>query len=180
MSGAALRKRRAERDDAVALVRAGEASPLPVPAAFAGLAEPPAGVQAVEAWAAGLNLRAAVAAEVADEESAPRVAYVIGYCRELGRLTVKAARSEKGMKLRRLRLGESDTLDPNVPPLDDPVGAVAWAYHRLARLAYEAAASPDWVADPRAAASAKALAGAGFLPCNSELKELAERVKKAG
>lgn len=180
LSGAALRKRRAERDDHVALVRTGEASALPVPAAFADVQPPPVGVAAVEAWAAGLNLRAALAAETADDETAPRVAFVVGLCRELGRLSVKAGRSEKALKLRRLRLGESDALNLNVPPTDDPVAAVAWAYARLARLAFEAAASPSWVADPRQVAAAKALAGAGFLPCNGALKDVAERVKKAG
>lgn len=180
LCGNDFRKRRAERDDRVALVRSGKAAELPVPEAFVGLTEPPVGVSAVEAWASGLNLRAAVAAEVADEKTGPRIAFVIGICRELGRLSVKAARSEKALKLRRLRLGESDALDPNIPPLDDPVGAVAWAYLRLARLAYEAAALPSWVADPRAAASARALAGAGFLPCNDALQDLTDRVKKTG
>lgn len=153
---------------------------MPIPAAFADVQSPPVGVAAVEAWASGLNLRAAVAAESADEDTAPRVGFVVGLCRELGRLSVKAVRSEKALKLRRLRLGEPDTLDPNVPPTDDPVAAVAWAYHRLARLAFLAAASPSWVADPRQVAAAKALAGAGFLPCNGALKDVAERVKKAG
>ena len=153
---------------------------LPIPAAFVGVAAPPVGVTAIEAWAAGLNLRAAVAAEDADDQAAPRVGFVVGICRELGRLSVKAARSEKAMRLRRLRLGEDDALDADAPPLDDPVAAVAWAFARLAFLAFEAAASPSWQPDGRKVAAAKALAGAGFLTCNAELRAVAERVKKAG
>lgn len=174
LSGAALRRRRAARDGHVLPEAA-----LPVPAAFVGAVPPPAGVAAIESWASGLNLRAAVAAEEPGAESTPRVAFVISLCRELGRLTVKAARSEKAMRLRRLRLGESDAVGPEVP-VDDPVAAVSWAYVHLARLAYEAATSPTWRLDPRKVAAAKALANAGFLTCNAELRAVAERVKKAG
>lgn len=151
-----------------------------MPAVFADVAAPPLGVAAIEAWASGLNLRAAVAAEEAVEESGPRVVFVVGVCRELGRLSVKAARSEKAMRLRRLRLGEDDTIDEDVPPVSDPVAAVAWAYARLAHLAHEAATSPSWRPDGRKVAAAKALAGAGFLPCNADLRAVADRVKKAG
>ena len=174
LSGAALRKRRAERGEVAA-----DAPDLPIPDAFADVAAPPLCVAAIESWAAGLNLRAAVAAEEAVEESGPRVVFVVGVCRELGRLSVKATRSEKAMRLRRLRLGEDDVLDTDVPPLGDPVVAVAWAYARLARLGFEAATSPSWRPDGRKVAAAKALAGAGFLPCNAELRAVAERVQKA-
>ena len=176
LHGGAIRKRAAEKARLTALPQAETALTLPVPDVFADVEEPPAGVAAIEAWAAGLNLRAAVAAEA---EDAPRVGFVAGVCRELGRLSVKAARSEKAMKLRRLRLGEDDILDPDVPPVSDPVAAVAWAYAQLARLAHEAATSPAWRPDPRKVAAAKALAGAGFLSCNAELRAVAERVKKA-
>ena len=128
----------------------------PVPARFAGLPSPPATVSAIEAWAAGLNLCAAVAAEDSADNAAPRVSAVIGLCRELGRLSVKAARSEKALRLRRLRLGESDALDPERPPVDDPAATVLWAYRRLALLAWRAAVAPDWRPDPRQAAAAKA------------------------
>lgn len=178
LHGGAIRKRRAEKAQAVALVEAGAAPELPVPAAFVDVAAPPygRGVDAVEAWAACVSCRAASAVATATDETAPRIAFVVGSCRELGRLVSKASRSEAALRLRRLRLGESDTVDIDVPP-DDPVASVAWAFMRLARLTFEAATSPGWAADPRRAAEAKALAGVGFLACNAQLDALADRVE---
>lgn len=153
---------------------------LPVPTSFAGLKPPPQGVSEIESWAAGLNLRAAAAAEEADEHSGPRVEAVIVLCRELGRLSVKASRSEKAVRLRKLRLNESGDIDLSSPPFDDPVASVAWAYYRLAQLAHEAAVSAKWFPDPRQIAVARALAGAGFLPCNDALAAVADRVRSQG
>lgn len=153
---------------------------LPVPPSFSGLKPPPQGVSEIESWAAGLNLRAATAAEEADEHSGPRVEAVIVLCRELGRLSVKAARSEKAVRLRKLRLNESGDIDLASPPFDDPVASVAWAYYRLAQLAHEAAVSAKWFPDPRQIAVARALAGAGFLPCNDALAAVADRVRSQG
>lgn len=150
---------------------------VPVPAVFAALTPPPAkDVAAVEAWAAGLNLRAAVGLETADDEEAVRLVAVVTMVRELGRLSAKALRSEKALELRRLRLGEGIELDPVAPPFDDPVAIVLWAYLRLAQLAYDAATSPTWQPDGRLAA-VKALASAGFVPCNAELRRIINTAK---
>ena len=71
---------------------------------------PDRGVAAVESWAAGLNLRAAVGLETATAEEAPRLAAVVGIVRELGKLKDKSARAEKALTLRRLRLGGDEIL----------------------------------------------------------------------
>lgn len=140
---------------------------------------PPRGVAAVESWAAGLNLRAAVGLETADAEEAPRLAAVVGIGRELGRLKDKAARAEKALALRRIRLGGDDTVDLGSPPYGDPPAIVIYAFHKLASLAFDAATSPNWQPDGRIAA-VKALASAGFLPCNSELQAISDAVEKQG
>lgn len=140
---------------------------------------PGRGVAAVESWAARLNLRAAVGLESATAEEATRLAAVVGIVRELGRLKDKAARAEKAMTLRRLRLGGDDAVDLDRPPFGDPVAIVLFAFHKLAALAYDAATSPAWEPDGRLAA-VKALASAGFLPCNSELAAISDAVEKQG
>ena len=154
---------------------------LPVPAVFRDLPAPPTrGVSAVEAWAAGVNLRAGVGLSSASPAELPRLLSVASIARELGRLKDKAARAEKALTLRRLRLREPDAIDLGAPPFDDPIAIVLWAFHRLAALAHEAACLPSWRLDERLLASVKALAASGFLPCNQELRAVAERSKKAG
>lgn len=185
LSGAALRKRRREREGEVGLVRAEPSAAIaapaeiPVPEVFTALTPPPAkDVAAVEAWAAGLNLRAAVGLETADEAEAVRLVAVVTMVRELGRLSAKARRSEKALELRRLRLGEDVELDPTAPPFDDPAAIVLWAFLRLAQLAYDAAIAPTWQPDGRLAA-VKALASAGFVACNDELRRIINAAKAA-
>lgn len=140
---------------------------------------PDRGVAAVESWAAGLNLRAAVGLETATAEEAPRLAAVVGIVRECGKLKDKAARAEKALTLRRLRLGGDDVVDLDKPPFDDPPAIVIYAFHKLAALAFDAATTPDWQPDGRLAA-VKALASAGFLPCNADLKAISDAVKAQG
>jgi hypothetical protein len=159
--------------------------PISIPAAFIGLTEPPIveGVAAVEHWAAGLNLRAAMAAETADITETFRVAAVLTIMRELGKLKDKAARSEKGLQLRGLRLdGEvvSDIVTSELPPYDDPVAIVCWSFMRLASMAYAAANAEEWRPTANYMASIKGLSAVGFLPCNGALKEVATKVRKQG
>lgn len=152
-----------------------------MPAVFRDLPAPPSrGVSAVEAWAAGVNLRSGVGLSTASPAELPRLLSVASVARELGRLKDKALRAEKALSLRRLRLREPDGIDLAAPPYDDPVAIVLWAFHRLAALAFDAARAPSWRPDERLLASVKALAASGFLPCNAELRAVAERARKLG
>lgn len=179
LSGAGQAKLKRERE-AAGLVHRVEAVAFPQHTALQDVPPPPgSGVAAVEAWAAGLNLRAATGLETATAEEAPRLAAVVGIVRECGKLKDKAARAEKALKLRRLRLDGDDVVDLASPPYDDPVAIVVFAFHKLAALAHDAATSPDWQPDGRLAA-VKALSSAGFLPCNNELKAITDAVKAQG
>ena len=152
-----------------------------MPAVFRDLPAPPAhGASAVEAWAAGCNLRAGVGLSSASPAELPRLLSVASIARELGRLKEKAGRAEKALALRRIRLREPDAIDLGAPPYDDPVAIILWCFHRLAAMAHEAACSPSWRPDERLLASVKALAASGFLPCNNALRTVAERARKSG
>jgi hypothetical protein len=155
---------------------------LPIPAALLGLLAPPErGVAAVEAWAAGLNLRAGVALQQdPTEEEAPRLFAATTICRELGKLTSRALRAEKALTLRRIRLGLPDRIDLDDPPYEDPVAICVWSFHKLAAMAYEAAAAPGWKPDVRELASVRVFANAGLLPCAGALRAVAEAIKRAG
>lgn len=152
----------------------------PAPSALLGLPEPPCrhGVAAVEAWAADVNLRAAMGLEVVEDKAeATRLVVVGGLLRELAKMKDKAVRAEKDLKLRRLRLGEDIDDTPDVPPLGDPVAILLWSFYRLAALAHDAATAASWQPDGRIAA-AKAYAAAGMLTCKAELLKTVARVKK--
>lgn len=180
LSGAGQAKLKKQREAAGLVRRVPDAPTFPIHFTLQDVPPPPSsGVAAVESWAAGLNLRAAVALETADEEEAPRLAAVVGIVRELGRLKDKSARAEKALALRRIRLGGDDAIDLDQPPYGDPPAIILYAYHKLAALAYDVATSPDWQLDGRLAA-VKALASAGFLPCNADLKAISDAVKAQG
>ncbi len=143
---------------------------------FAGMGPPPVddGVEAIEACAAGLNLRAAVAVEAEVGTERERVKQLLAIVRALGKLKDKARRAEIAMKVRRLRLGGSDTIDRADPPFDDAVAVVPWCFHELAHIAYEVATAdrlPQGVADKVAI-----LAQSGFLPCNGALGRVSDEV----
>lgn len=143
---------------------------------FADLGQPPAedGVEAIESWAAGLNLRAVVAIGAAVGTERERVRQLLVMIRAIGKLKDKARRAETAMKLRRRRLGGSDSIERDSPPFDDPVAIIPWCFHELAHLAYEVATAktmPPGVADRVAI-----LAQSGFLPCNGELGRISDRV----
>lgn len=180
LSGAGQAKLKKEREAAGLVRRAPAAPTFPIHPTLQDVPPPPSrGVALVESWAAGLNLRAAVGLETATAEEAPRLAAVVGIVRECGKLKDKAGRAEKALTLRRLRLGGDDTVDLAQPPYGDPPAIVIFAFHKLAALAHDAATSPDWQPDGRLAA-VKALASAGFLPCNAELQAISDAVEDQG
>lgn len=183
LSGAQQQKQaRARRGTAsLAVVSPADVESPPVPPALLGLPPPPTrGVAATEVWAAGLNLRAGVALHEASEEEAPRLFTATTICRELGKMTGKALRAEKALTLRRIRLGQVDRIDLDDPPYDDPVAICVWSFHKLAQLAYEAAADPAWKPDVRSLASARVFAGSALLPCAGALKAVADAIRRAG
>ncbi len=185
LSGAQQQKQARARRSTASLAITNAPPPViedvPIPPALLGLPPPPArGVAAVEAWAAGLNLRAGVALPDASEEEAPRLFTATTICRELGKLTGKALRAEKALTLRRIRLGQADRIDLDDPPFDDPVAICVWSFHKLAAIAYEAAADPAWKPDVRGIAAARVFASAAFLPCAGALRAVADAIKRAG
>jgi hypothetical protein len=184
LSGYQLRLRKQAKESAAKLAAAlppahEVMASFPIPDIFGAVLEPPADVEAIEAWAAGLNLRGAVGIEGAKESEAPRLLAVVSILRELGKLKDKAARAEKAMKLRRIRLGELVEVNLDCPPFDDPVAIVVWTYLRIAQLAYQAATAENWQ-PAKSLAAVKALSNSGFLPCNAELKRITERVRNGG
>lgn len=150
----------------------------PIHPALGSVPAPPDTVAAVEAWAAALNLRCAAGLEVAKQLEAERLNGVVHILRTMARLKDKAARSEKALLLRRLRLKEEQVENNPLGPIDDPAASVLHAFQRLSLLAYEAASDPKWRPKVKNSAIA-ALGTAGFLPCNADLKAIAERVKAA-
>jgi hypothetical protein len=182
LSGHQLRLKKAAKEAAAkaesALAHSGGMASFPVPEIFATVLAPPDSIEAIEQWAAGLNLRAAVGVKTARESEAPRLSAVVSILRELGKIKDKAARAEKALRLRRIRLREIVEIHPENPPFDDPIAALVWVFLRIAQEAYEAATLDNW--QPiRSLAAVKALSNAGFLPCNAELKRITERVRES-
>lgn len=152
---------------------------LPIPPDFLLVGAPPTEAHDIEKWAAGLNLRCALATQTATSDEMPRCLFLMQVIRDLGRMKDKVSKAEKGLLLRRLRLGIEWEYDAQQPPYDDPLAALVWAYRTLAGMAFQACTDPAWEADPRLFAAAKMYAGAGFLPNNKELDDIIEAVKQA-
>lgn len=183
LGGAAQTRLKRNRGSAIVKAEVVEHSCIdfPIHTQLQNVPPPPGhGVAEVEVWAAKLNLRAAVGLDSCSEEEAPRLAAVAGIVRELGKLKDKSARAEMALTLRRLRLGGDDTIDLDKPPYEDPAAIVLFAYHKLAALAFAAATSPDWEPDRRRIATVKALAYAGYLPCNAAHEAICDAVEKQG
>lgn len=155
---------------------------LPIPDNFADVTPPPIseGVAAVEAWAADLNLRSAVAAETASAAEQVRLAAVGSILQQAAKVRIRAETSEKVCKLRRLRLFEGEALSLDRPPVGDPVAIPAWAFVKLAALAHAAATDPGWLPDERLVVTMKSLAGAALLPCRGEQRRIVDAVKAQG
>lgn len=152
---------------------------LPIPPDFLLVGAPPTEAHDIEKWAAGLNLRCVLATQTATSDEMPRCLFLMQVIRDLGRMKDKAAKAEKGLLLRRLRLGIAWEYDAQQPPYDDPLAALVWAYRTLAGMAFQACTDPSWQADPRLFSAAKMCAGAGFLPNNKEIDDIISRVKQA-
>lgn len=148
---------------------------------FAELTKPPIdqGVEAVESWAAGLNLRLAVALGDADEADAKRLRAIAVVVRELGRLKDKARRAEKALVLRARRLSGERAIRLDTPPYEDPPARIPWAYAALAQEAYEAATVSTWPLRRRMR-RVRVLAQSGFLPCNFAIAQLSDEVDARG
>jgi len=136
---------------------------------------PPAGVGAIESWAAVINLRCAV--ETVDPV---RLHWIGTLCRELGKMAAKARRAEKVMKLRRLRQGIDDHIDLDAPPIDDPVAIVPWCYAAVAAYLHTVASAPGWGPDEQKALRLKSLCQAGFLACPDDLQKVIDEIEAEG
>lgn len=152
---------------------------LPIPPDFLLVSAPPTDVHEIEKWAAGLNLRVGLATQTATSDEMPRCLFLMQVIRDLGRMKDKVAKAEKGLLLRKLRLGVEWEYDAQQPPYDDPLAALVWAYRTLAGMAFQACTDPAWEADPRTFSAAKIYAGAGFLPNTKELDDIIKAVKQA-
>lgn len=174
LSGAAQRKRRA----LLAPASSAPAVFIPVPASLADVEPPPLGegVAAVEAWAAGVNLRCAVAAETATDDELPRLQAALGILTRMGRMREKAGHNADAVEARRLRLGEIVDLAADTPPACDAVAAVVWSFFRLARLLHVVCSSPSWRPD-RSLLAVSFLATAGFLPVKRQVSEIVDRIR---
>ena len=150
---------------------------LPIPPDFLLVGAPPTEAHDIEKWAAGLNLRCALATQTATSDEMPRCLFLMQVIRDLGRMKDKVAKAEKGLLLRKLRLGVEWEYDAQQPPYDDPLAALVWAYRTLAGMAFQASTDPSWEADPRLFTTAKIYAGSGFLPNNKELDAVIDAVK---
>ena len=148
---------------------------------FGSLRPPPIaqGVESVESWASGLNLRVAVAIGSASEAQAHRLRAIATVLRELGRMKDKARRHEKALRLRRLRLAASDAIVLADPPFEDGAAQIPWAYAALAQEAFEASTDPKWNQRTRMR-RVRVLAQQGFLPCNHELRSISDAVDALG
>ena len=141
LSGAAQRKR--------AELRKGLPAKQPEPTSdtqtelvddpFTALAKPPVadGVDAVCSWASGVL---GVAVAVLSASISPKAVLLARAIKSLGRLTGRALRSEKALRLRQLRLGTTyDLRLPECPA--DELERHAWAFCKLALAIQEVAAA---------------------------------------
>lgn len=106
---------------------------------FVGLAKPPVadGVDAVCSWASSI-LGVAVAA--LSVSISPKAVLLSRAIKALGRLTGRALRSEKALRLRQLRLGTPYDLSLPECPADE-LARHAWAFCRLSLAIHEVAAA---------------------------------------
>lgn len=155
---------------------------LPISPHYVDLQQPPvsAGVDALEAWAADLQLRTAIDAADADAEAQVRLAAVSTVLQTAGKIRARAETAAKVVKLRRLRLFEGGDLALDRPPVGDPVAAPLWAFAKLCCLAYAAATDPAWLPSDALVVEVKALAAVALLPCRGEQRRIVDAVKAQG
>jgi hypothetical protein len=180
LSGAA--QRRIARELAPSIVPQDIAPKLAPPAATAGLSlaavgQPPlhSGINACEAWAMAVNLRAVeLAAAGVDSD---RVRLVRSCVRKIGQLRDKARRSEKATELRHLR--QHVTADPlsAAAPIGDPIVACSWAFLRLCQVLHQICTEPD-PPIKRFRDLVETLATAGFVPCKGSIDTLTRGLRQ--
>lgn len=188
-SGAKQRRYKRERAALVPAPKPGQradidsvVAQLPIPPLYADLQPPPVatGVDALEAWAADLQLRTAIEAADADAMVQVRLAAVGTVLQQAGKIRARAETSAKVVKLRKLRLFDGDDLALDRPPVGDPVAAPLWAFVKLCGLAYAAATDPAWLPSEGLAVEIKSLAAIALLPCRGEQRRIVAAVKAQG
>lgn len=142
---------------------------------------PPVGdVAAVEVWSVQVRAMLAMSVPKADEDT---TASINAACRALAAL----ARIGKMMRqtgaadmvlLRERLLGQTLDLETETPP-SDIAELVVWAYHRVARIAWQATRTADPADAYRQVAVATVLAEIATTPCNDYFAAAAAKLKAA-
>ena len=155
-----------------------ESMEYPPPVDLINTPAPPNTVDAIEAWAAEVNIRAAIA--LRSGEDAARLVVVCSTITYLSKLNAVAGRAEKVLAIERMRqLVHVDTDPTKEPPYSDPVALTLWAYRHMALLVWEAAVSVSWVPDGRIA-SARALAAQIGMPAKSAIERRLSEIERGG
>jgi hypothetical protein len=155
-----------------------ESMEYPPPVDLINTPPPPDTVDAIEAWAAAINIRAAIALRSGTDTA--RLVVVCATITYLSKMNVIAGRAEKVITLQRMRqLVHVDTDPTKEPPYSDTVALTLWAYRHLALLVWEAAVSVSWEPDGRIA-SARALAAQIGMPAKSEIERRLSEIERGG
>lgn len=155
-----------------------ESMEYPPPVDLIGTPQPPDTVDAIEAWAAEVNIRAAIALRTGTDTA--RLVVVCSTITYLSKMNVIAGRAEKVITLQRMRqLVHVDTDPTKEPPYSDPVALTLWAYRHMALLVWEAAVSVSWEPDGRIA-SARALAAQIGMPARSAIERRIAEIERGG
>lgn len=155
-----------------------ESMEYPPPVGLINTPAPPDTVDAIEAWAAEVNVRAAIA--LRSGEDTARLVVVCSTITYLSKMNVIAGRAEKVIALQRMRqLVHVDTDPTKEPPYSDPVALTLWAYRHMALLVWEAAVSVSWEPDGRIA-SARALAAQIGMPAKSAIERRLSEIERGG
>lgn len=155
-----------------------ESMEYPPPVDLINTQPPPDTVDAIEAWAAEVNVRAAIA--LRSGEDTARLVVVCSTITYLSKLNAVAGRAEKVIALQRMRqLVHVDTDPTKEPPYSDTVALTLWAYRHLALLVWEAAVSVSWEPDGRIA-TARALAAQIGMPAKSEIERRLAAIERGG
>lgn len=192
LSGAALRRRRRERDAQATEPQqratkaprcakpAGAQKPPAAPPRGAGLGDLPpppreSGYHESLVWAQGLAARAAALAKNGGDPD--RVRLLGQTLRELAKLKGPALDSENAVFASALYLDERIDVLADQPP-ERPVARGIWAWWKICELLHEVATEED-VDEGQVQHRSKALAAVGLCHPQRVFDELAERVKKA-
>ena len=161
----------------VALVKTATAESMeyPPPVDLINTPPPPDTVDAIEAWAAEINVRSALALRTGTDRA--RLVVVCSMITYLSKMNTIAGRAEKAINLQRMRQHVHVDTDPTKePPYSNPVALSLWAYRHMALLVWEAAVSVTWEPDGRLA-SARALAAQIGMPAKAAIERLASEME---